>query len=311
VLALGLLALLGVELAIYAWVAIHIADAHGPGAAVLVVGGLAVALRVALVGVSYAISLATRGATPEPDARPHALLVEFVKEVVAFTACFTVLQPFVRLFMGPPGRTFGPEGGTPLLLVHGYLCNRGLWWHMVPKLTGAGYRVHTLDLEPPFGDLDDFGRQVAQRIDEMRSASGGRPMLLVGHSMGGLAIRAALRVRGSTAGILGIVSLGTPHGGTSLAPWGFGLNALNMRLSCQWLERLAKYEGGAFRVPVVSIYSTHDNFVSPPQSARLRGASHVAMPAVGHLTMCLSSRVEAKLVASLRSIEGGARTSGA
>ncbi|MGA8054300.1 MAG: hypothetical protein WCA12_10665 [Burkholderiales bacterium] len=82
-------------------------------------------------------------------------------------------------------------------------------------------------------------------------------------------------------------------------------------LSCEWLERLAKYEGGAFRVPVVSIYSTHDNFVSPPQSARLRGAAHVAMPAVGHLTMCLSSRVEAKLVASLRSIEGGARTSGA
>jgi len=136
--------------------------------------------------------------------------VKFRDGVVAFTACFTVLQPFVRL-------------------------------------------------------------------------------LLVGHSMGGLAIRAALRVRGSTAGILGIVSLGTLHGGTSLAPWGFG----------------------AFRVPVVSIYSTHDNFVSPPQSARLRGAAHVAMPAVGHLTMCLSSRVEAKLVASLRSIEGGARTSGA
>jgi triacylglycerol esterase/lipase EstA (alpha/beta hydrolase family) len=162
--------------------------------------------------------------------------------------------------------------------------------------------VHTVDLEPPLGDIDDYGRQLDRRIEEVRGAEGGRAPILVGHSMGGLVIRACMRARGPI-GVRGVVTLGTPHGGTALAPWGLGVNAFSMRLAGPWLLALANGEVAGFPIPVVSIYSSHDNFVSPPESSRLEGATNVRVIGVGHLAMAFSRRVDHALMEALAAIE--------
>src|SRR5205814_7076060 len=40
----------------------------------------------------------------------------------------------------------GPEGGRPLVLLHGFPDTRRLWRHQVPALAGAGFRVIVPDL---------------------------------------------------------------------------------------------------------------------------------------------------------------------
>jgi hypothetical protein len=63
-----------------------------------------------------------------------------------------------------------------------------------------------------------------------------------------------------------------------------------MRPGSAWLHELEASERGTFPVPVTSIYSRHDNFVAPQDSARLPGASNIALSGVGHLTLLFSRR---------------------
>jgi pimeloyl-ACP methyl ester carboxylesterase len=302
-LAAFLLVLLAAEAAALAWLGVVITADHGALPAVTLVVLLAVGFNAFVMGITFVIAgLARRQSAERVAMSPVSFALEFAREVFAYFVAFTVLQPFVRLTMGPPARAFGPSDRTPLLLVHGYLCNRGLWWHVARRLAARGYRVHTIDLEPPLGDIDDYGRQIDRRIEEVRAANGGRAPILIGHSMGGLAIRACMRARGPV-GVRGVVTLGTPHGGTALAPWGLGLNAFSMRLAGPWLLALAQGEGSGFPIPVVSIYSSHDNFVSPPEAARLVGATNVRVVGVGHLAMAFSRRVDKALMEALAAIE--------
>lgn len=298
-----LLVQLVVEVALLGWLASYVAADHGWPAALALVGLIVAGFDALIMGLTYAISGVARRASKERvRLGPLAFLAEVVREVFAYLACFKVLQPFVLLTMGARGRAFGPAQGTPLLLVHGYLCNRGMWWHVARRLARRGYRVHTIDLEPPLGDIDAYGAQLDRRIEAVRAAEGGRAPILVGHSMGGLVIRACMRSRGPV-GVCGVVTLGTPHGGTALAPWGLGLNAYSMRLAGPWLLALAKGEIAGFPVPVVSIYSSHDNFVSPPETSRLVGGTNVRVVGVGHLAMVFSRRVDRALMEALAAIE--------
>jgi pimeloyl-ACP methyl ester carboxylesterase len=295
------------ELALYLWLGARIAEAQGAGIALVWILFVALAWRAGVVAITYLIAFLTpgRGAGIAPVG-PARMTIEFVREVVAFTALFAALQLFVKWTMGPPARAYGPDGGRPLLLVHGYLCNRGFWFALARSLGKSGYRVHTIDLEPPFGSIDGFARQLDARIDAVRRTSPHRQLTLVGHSMGGLVIRACLRDRHGE-GIAGAVTLGSPHDGTSLAGLGLGRDAREMRRGSPWLGALANVEHGSLAVPVVSIYSGQDNFVSPQRSAHLESAENVPLPGVGHLAMAFSARVRARLLDALARIEAAPR----
>jgi pimeloyl-ACP methyl ester carboxylesterase len=76
--------------------------------------------------------------------------------------------------------------------------------------------------------------RLAAQIEQMQTDNGGKPVHLVGHSMGGLAIRAALMKRPDIWPKLGrIIFIGTPHYGSPAIAgylknhlWGFDLMAL-------------------------------------------------------------------------------------
>jgi triacylglycerol esterase/lipase EstA (alpha/beta hydrolase family) len=116
--------------------------------------------------------------------------------------------------------------------------------------------------------------------------------------MGGLVMRAYLRKHGS-ARVAKLVTLGSPHHGSRHAWLALGINGRQMRPGSDWLRGLADAEGGALGVPVVSIYSCHDDMVSPVSSSRLEGALNVPIPGVGHLSLAFSRRVRETLAAHL------------
>ncbi|NJD36328.1 MAG: alpha/beta fold hydrolase [Betaproteobacteria bacterium] len=214
-------------------------------------------------------------------------------EFLAFFVLFTVVQPFERFWLGPDRLARCAARPLPLLLIHGYQCNRGVWVWLRRKLERAGWTVATHNLEPVYADIDGYAEGIARRIDEVLAATGASKVVLVCHSMGGLAARAYLRRHGAGK-VARLISLGSPHQGTHLARFGLGRNALQMCLSSSWLAGLAA--GDVIPPGSVSIYSRHDNYVAPQAAcSTLAGATSSAIGGVGHLGMVFSPLVLEKL----------------
>lgn len=259
--------------------------------------GLVFAGRMAFVLATFA--LAHPAADPVPPAMrlgPFGALRMGVGEYVAFFLLFTVVQPFERFWLGPDRLARG-AARPPLLLIHGYQCNRGLWVWLRRKLEAAGWTVATLNLEPVYADIDSYAQGIARRIAEVLAATGAPQVILVGHSMGGVAARAYLRRYGADK-VARLVSLGSPHQGTHLARFGLGRNARQMRLGSPWLAGLAA--GDALPPGSVSIYSRHDNYVAPQEAgSMLADAASVAIGGVGHLGMAFSPLILGRLLEAL------------
>jgi len=91
-----------------------------------------------------------------------------------------------------------PAGGTPrahLLLVHGIAEHAGRYRHVAAQLARAGITAHAYD-QRGFGGSgghrayvdrwSQYHDDVEDRLAEVRSAANGLPVVLYGHSMGGL-----------------------------------------------------------------------------------------------------------------------------
>jgi pimeloyl-ACP methyl ester carboxylesterase len=282
-----------------AYAAARVAARHGAGWGALAFAGI-------LAGPSIAISLlasllAWLNRTPAPPGLrlgPFARVVAAVREALLFAACYIVLQPLPRLVLP---RESGQRTGehTPVLLVPGFVCNAGLWAWFARALRRRGHPVFTHTPEPLFGPIDGYAAALAARVEALSAAAGDRRVALVGHSMGGLIARAYLR-RSGTARVACLVTLGTPHHGSALAPFGYGANAREMRRTAEWLGGLAAFEEGRFAVPVTSIFSYQDNFVAPQISSELGGAANVPLAGLGHMSLAFSPRVAALVDRAVR-----------
>ncbi len=120
----------------------------------------------------------------------------------------------------------GQLGGhrAPVLLVHGYGQNRYAW-HLPLRsvsnfLAREGYDVFNLDLRghgrsahlgasAPSSIIDYAQEDVPAAVAQIQKISGGRPVFLVGHSLGGLVCYAAAPALG--AQVAGVAAIGSPY----------------------------------------------------------------------------------------------------
>jgi pimeloyl-ACP methyl ester carboxylesterase len=153
-------------------------------------------------------------------------------------------------------------------------------------------------LEPVYTSIDNLARVLADRIDELRAATGARQVVLVTHSMGGLIARAYLRDH-SAAKVARLVTIGAPHHGSVHAYLGAGENAREMAPGSRWLEALARSEEGRLSLPFTSIYGVHDNFVAPQASSVHPAARNVPVAGIGHVSLGFSEKVVGLVVAEL------------
>lgn len=236
---------------------------------------------------------------------PFAARFRLVAAEIWWTAlAFSMLMPFPRL--GGKRDSALRRGATPVLLVHGYLCNRGIWLRMRSFLESRGIGVWTHDMEPAFAGIDDYVEPLAKRIESVLAATGARSLVIVGHSMGGLVLRAYLRARGADRVALGI-TLGTPHHGTRIALRGLGANARQMVPGSAWITELARAESGRAAAPIISIWSRHDNVIVPQESAHLEGAQNVALDGIGHVALAFSRPVQSLVLDGILAAAAPAR----
>lgn len=292
---------LAVELLLYALVTAYAGREAGWSEAQSAAALLALILgvRAGVIGVTFAYGWAYRSPRP-PSQRigPIATLRMMAEEYVAFIAMFTLIQPFERWFMGAERVRRLGRGEAPLLLVHGYGCNRGAWWRLRRRLKAAGRCVATLNLEPIYGSIDDYVEPLRVRVESLCAQTGAQQVILLSHSMGGLACRAYLARHGAER-VAKLVTLGAPHRGSILARIGLGRNARQMEPGSPWLAALGD-KGLPAGLAVVSIYSVHDNFAMPQDAQRLEGADNQPVAGLGHLALLFSPRVSAAVIAALR-----------
>ncbi len=227
--------------------------------------------------------------TPRATAAKH--LQAWWGELCSSVVVFNWWQPFRRGALPDhlPAACVGSKGADKALpgivLVHGFFCNRGFWTHWMRRLLSEGRAFVAVDLEPAFGSINEYIAIIDRAVREVREATG-VPPVLVGHSMGGLAIRAwqATQSQPSLA-VRRVITLGTPHHGTWISLFAHSQNGAQMQLNSPWLKSLAALENVGQAAQYVCFYSNCDNIVFPVSMAMLEGADNRQLSGLGHVAM--------------------------
>ncbi len=250
-------------------------------AALGAIGGV-LGLRMGIVAITWAFAYAHP--SPAPKLSTGQIIWMMVSEYLAFILTFILVIPFERLWM--PADRLRPSK-QPIILIHGYGCSRGVWWKIRRDLEAAGHTVASVSLVPPYASIGKLVPQLAQRIDQVCTASGAQQVILVGHSMGGLVSRSYL-ARHGIAQVAKLITIASPHQGSELSRIGFvGQSSREMEPGSMWLRDLAS---APVKIPMISIRTPHDNFVMPQDNQRLPEAEDVELAGIGHLALLYSRR---------------------
>ncbi len=210
-------------------------------------------------------------------------------EVWTAPAVFYWRQPF-RANAVPDFLPADARGRRGLLLVHGFVCNRGLWTPWLRRLRAAGVPFVAVSLEPVFGRIDAYAPTVEEAVRRLEAATG-LPPVIVAHSMGGLAVRAWLDAAQGDDRVHRVVTIGSPHHGTWLGRFGHLPNTRQMRRGSAWLQQLAAREPSERYRRFTCFYSHCDNIVFPPSTATLPGADNRHLEGWSHVHLAFHPAV--------------------
>lgn len=197
------------------------------------------------------------------------------------------------------------EGPGAVVLIHGFVCNRGFWLPWMHALRQRGLPYVSVNLEPVFGSIDEYVPLIEAAVVRAQLLGAGRPSLVC-HSMGGLAARAWLASAPGNASRVGhVITVGTPHRGTWLARWSHSDNGRQMRPNGPWLSALEERESTAMPgrpwSSFVCWYTNTDNIVFPADTATLPGADNRLIRGAAHVDLAFHPRVMTESLSMLAS----------
>ncbi|SDJ11324.1 Triacylglycerol esterase/lipase EstA, alpha/beta hydrolase fold [Frankineae bacterium MT45] len=204
---------------------------------------------------------------------------------VAGTVGASVLRDRSSAAAGPSAADSAPE---PVLLIPGYGGSTTALDDLRGKLVATGRSpVEVVPLpNGGTGDLRVQSRAVASAAAALLARTGAASLDVVGYSAGGVVARLWIRDDGGAKVVRRLVTLGSPQHGTGLADLGALLPA-DCPPACQQLgtgsQLLTDLNSGDETPPgptYVSIWSTHDSVVLPPESAVLAGALNLSVQSV-------------------------------
>jgi triacylglycerol lipase len=262
-------------------------------------GVIAVGLRLLMALPSFMLSGAFRIRDNQQQPWGNALYA-LAKEIDARAVTLNFSEIFHQLLMR--SEPIGPATGTPILLVHGYFSNRGMWWRFRKRVANAGLGpIHTITLSPLWGSIDELVPQLAAKIEAICTHTGHEKLIVIAHSMGGLATRAYMtsNVNGSSK-IAKFITLATPHQGTQMANFGIGQCVSEMQMKSGWLAALERGEENIPHPPTLSIYTLNDDLVYPPENSRLAWAENIPVAAIGHVGLLFSKVIAERVIAEIK-----------
>jgi pimeloyl-ACP methyl ester carboxylesterase len=214
--------------------------------------------------------------------------------LIGVVAAAAVLAAVVAAAVLPDGRRAvpAPDQPGPVLLVPGYGGGTGGVEALAQRIRATGREATVV--VPPGDGTGDLNRQADHLDDEVqRRLRAGAPSVdLIGYSAGGVVVRLWLQNHDGAVKARRIITLGSPHHGAAIAGAGAAAVPGACPTACQQLapgSRLLR--GLATPVPTppqwLAIWTARDRTVTPPDSARLEGATNVELQAI-----CPDSTVE-------------------
>ena len=199
-----------------------------------------------------------------------------------------------------------------MLLVPGYGGSTASLQALADRLIGSGRDATVVTLPGTgTGDLADAAGALGKAVDAALARTGAESVDVVGYSAGGVVARLWVAEGGADVARR-VVTLGAPHHGTSLADLAGDLAAGQCPLGCiqlgvdsDLLSRLNAGDETPDGPTWVSIWTTQDRTVTPPDSARLEGALNLpeqsvcAQARIGHGDLPRAPLVQAMLLAQL------------
>ncbi len=176
----------------------------------------------------------------------------------------------------------------PVLLVPGYGGSTTALDVLAEALTRAGRDATVVQLAGDgTGDLDEQAGVLKDAADRALERTGAASVDVIGYSAGGVTARLWVRDHGGAGLARRVVTLGSPHHGSDLAGLAADLATDSCPAACQQLapgsDLLRRLNAGD-ETPSgpmwVSIWSTDDQTVVPPDSAALAGALEFTIQSV-------------------------------
>lgn len=246
-------------------------------------GALLIAFFYALVlALEFVFVWFVNRTDPAPRAGIGMLFKAWFAEACTGPVVFCWRQPFradVEPDFLPPG-----NGRRGVVMVHGFVCNRGLWTRWMARLRRLGVPFVAVNLEPVFGAIDDYVQIIDGAVARITAATGQAPVIVC-HSMGGVATRAWLDRCAGDERVHRVVTIGTPHHGTWLGRFAQSMNGRQMHIGNEWLLQMVSREPVHRAQRFVCFYGNCDNIVFPTSTAMLAGADNRHLPGWAHVHM--------------------------
>ncbi|MCX4674802.1 alpha/beta fold hydrolase [Streptomyces sp. NBC_01433] len=216
------------------------------------------------------------------------------------------------------GATALPAAGPtrpPVVLLHGLIDNRSVFVLLRRSLSRHGWRhLESLNYSPLTRDIRTAAELLGRHIEEICARTGHHEVDIVGHSLGGLIARYYVQRLGGDHRVRTLVTLGTPHGGTAVAPAASAHPIVRqMRGDSSVIEELRRPAPGC-RTRFVSFWSELDQMMVPVGTARIGhpdlDAQNVRVSGIGHLALIAHPAVAAAVRAALEAQAPAAPSSG-
>jgi triacylglycerol esterase/lipase EstA (alpha/beta hydrolase family) len=262
--------------------------------------------HAALFACQFVIVAIVNRRDPAPRAGVAALLGAWVGELIMAIRVFLWRQPF-RANAVPDNLASSPginlSGRRGVVLVHGFICNRGFWNPWTRWLKKEGHAFVAVNLKPVFGAIDSYVPLIEAAVAQVTQATG-LPPVVICHSMGGVAVRAWLQAQRVAhaphdahhaktvqARVHHVITIASPHHGTWMGRFAVSENGRQMQLNSPWLRHLASTEPADMGQRFTCFYSNCDNIVLPASTATLAGADNRLVTGVAHIAMAFDQTV--------------------
>ena len=200
-----------------------------------------------------------------------------------------VLRRFGRL--GP----HGPHDGEPAMVIPGFVAGDRATMTLRKALAAAGWRVHGWSLGFNKGAHPDILKNLRRELEKIHD---GRPVLLIGWSLGGLFARELAREVPDK--VRAVVTLGSPFSGDPHQNniWPFYELVAGHKVDAPPIGHLPDKPP----VPTLALWSRRDGIVAPRAARGFDGERDTAIELESHhMAFAISKRVASDIV---REIDG-------
>ncbi len=211
--------------------------------------------------------------------------------VVMFTYPFALLPNLRKPAQVAPSQPI-------IILTHGLYHNASAWLLMRHRLRKAGFtNIFLMNYFSFFTSFESVYARFEKFIAKSRAEAPGLPVILVGHSLGGLLSRLfAERASGDNIPSL-LITLGTPHRGSKMVAFASGDLGKSIMYDGPLIREIEQ-EGRGIPCPAACLFSPADGLVLPSGSLRAPypGWTEYQTEPVSHVWMLYSKEIASLVI---------------